>query len=129
MNPADRAWASCSVRAFRLSRSTARPASVTDRTTRLPSRGSGRRSTRPRASSAASVAPIDCGLICSSLASALGVAGPPRSRRARAELSGKRELALDLHLAQPPQQQADAHPERRGHLADVRIFAHILSLT
>ena len=35
----------------------------------------------------ASVAPIDCGLICSRLASAPGVVGPPRSRRARAEVS------------------------------------------
>jgi hypothetical protein len=48
---------------------------VTERTTRLPSCASGHRSTRPRASSALSVAPIDCGLICSSLASAPGVAG------------------------------------------------------
>ena len=50
--------------------------------------------TSPRASSAASVAPIDCGLICSSLASALEVVGPaavqPRQRGALRQ----RELAV-----------------------------------
>ena len=59
-----------------------------ERTTRRPSAGSDERSTSPRASSAPSVAPIDCALICSSRASALGVAGPPRSSRASAELCG-----------------------------------------
>ena len=82
------AGASCCVPAFRRSRRTRSPASVIDMTTSLPSSGSEARSARPRASRPASVAPIDCGLICSSLASAADVAGPPRSRRERAELSG-----------------------------------------
>ena len=87
---------------------------------------SGCRSTRPRASRAASVAPIDCGLICSSLASAPEVAGPLRSSRAKAELSGKVSV-LDPHLSQPPQQQADALPERPGDLVDVQIPTHAVS--
>ena len=61
---------------------------VTDMTARRPSSGSDWRWTRPRASSVLSVAPIDCALICSPLASAVTVAGPPRSRRRSAADSG-----------------------------------------
>ena len=128
MNPADSARASCSVRASRLSRSSCRPAAVTERTTRLPSCASGPRSTRPRASSALSVAPIDCGLICSSRASALEVAGPPRSSRASAEVSGTVSSPGDPDLAHPAQQQADADAERGGDVADVGITGHMVSL-
>jgi hypothetical protein len=36
----------------------------------------------------------------------------------------QRELALGLHLTQPPQQQPDAHAQRCGDLLDLRILGH-----
>ncbi len=58
---------------------------------------------QPRASSAARVAPIDCGLICSTLAITPGVVGPLRSRRTSAEVSGSVSSSSpsDLRLAEP----------------------------
>ena len=71
---------------------------------------------------------MDWGLICSSRASAPEVVGPPRSSRASAELSGQRQLALRLDLPQPPDKQPHADPQRSGHLADVEVLAHTVSL-
>jgi len=79
VKPPRSAAAISSVLAPRRSLTTWRPASVTDSTIRLPSSGSLSRASRPRASRAASVAPMDCGLILSCFARSLEVAGPPRS--------------------------------------------------
>src|SRR2546430_2196424 len=38
---------------------------------------------------------------------------------------GQRELAVGLRLAQAPQEQADAYPERAGDLVDVGSLRHI----
>jgi len=58
-----------------------RPAGVIDISTRRPSDGSGLRATSPLSCSAARMAPMDWGLICSSAARAPGVEGPSRSSR------------------------------------------------
>ena len=89
VNPAASASATCAIRALRLSLSADSPDSVIDITARRPSAGSDSRLTRPRASSAASVAPIDWVLICSARASAVTVAGPPRSSLRSAADSGR----------------------------------------
>ena len=66
---------------------------------------------------------MDCGLICSSRASAPDVVGPPRSSLASAELSGQGQLALRLDLPQPPDKQPHADPKRTGHVGDVKVLA------
>ena len=103
---------------------------MTERTTRLPScrvRAAAR--TRPRCLAARSrVAPIDWGLICSSRASALEVAGPPRSSRASAEVSGTVSSPADPDLAHLAQQQPDADAEGGRDIVRVGISGHTLSL-
>ena len=88
MKPVASARAMASVPVARRCCRARRPGAVSDMTTFRPSPGSGRRSTRPRSSRPASVAPMDWGLICSCLASSLLVAGPSRSSRDRQVDSG-----------------------------------------
>ena len=87
VNPLASALASCSIWALRLFHS-GLLAGRGHRHRHAPAvSGSRRRSTRPRRSSAASVAPIACGLIRSTLARSLVVADPARSRRDSADSS------------------------------------------
>ena len=88
VKPPASASASWLVRASLRLRRTWRPALLSESRARRPSPGSARRSMRPRFSRAASVAPIDCGLMRSSLARSLDVSGPFFSSRASATLSG-----------------------------------------
>src|SRR5580704_17034003 len=99
LNPEERASASRSVRAFRRSRSTPRPASVTDRITRRPSSGSEAR------------------------ASERGTGGRPAAVEAgeRRRL-GQAELIARGYLTQAPEQQSDAQAERRRDLLGVDLL-------
>ena len=74
------------------------------------------------------MAPIDCGLICSSLASALEVAGPLRSRRASAAVSGtvSSPSTRTCRIRRRSRPMLDA--QRGGDVPDVGIFGHTLSL-
>ena len=114
---------SCSTRALRRRLSSRRPVALMDNMIRLPSLGSGWRLTRPRVSSSLSVAPIDCGLICSWRARSAAAAGPPRSSRPRAAVSGKVSCSADRRLPQAPTQQTHADQQRPRHILGLAVHA------
>ena len=128
VNPADRAWAICSVRAPRLFRSNSRPAPVTDRTTRLPSAGSGVPLDQPACLQRGERRPhgLRADLLHLGQRARGGRAGAVQPGEGRAFRHG--EVVIGAHLAQAPQQQADADPQRRRDVVHVQFLGHIVSL-